>query len=627
MHRDTDRHKLFSRRVAVLGGSKLLLMSAIVGRMYYLQVIESERYKTLADDNRINYRLLAPPRGHIIDRFGRSMAINQKNHQVVLNFEGVKATDIRATLETLTSMIPLSDGDKRRVLREMRSRRSFVPITLKENLNWEEVAKIEVNSPDLPGVAIVVGQTRFYPHGPAVAHVLGYVAAVSKKEIDGDPLLELPGFRIGKSGIEKVHDLALRGASGASQVEVDAIGRVMRELERREGQAGAEISLTIDLELQKMVTKRLKDYSGAVVVMDAHNGDVLSMVSSPSFDPNAFNTGLSVRSWQALVSNPRAPLTNKSIAGQYPPGSTFKMVVALAALERGVVTPASRFFCSGSVKLGNAEFHCWRKHGHGTIDLVKAISQSCDVYFYEVAQRLGIDRISTIAQKLGLGQKLGLNLPGERNGLIPTKRWKHKVVGSSWQQGETLIAGIGQGYVLTTPLQLAVMTARLVNGGYAVVPHLTRSVSTATETSTTVKEKVASLGISQRHLKVVREAMAEVVNGPRGTARKSRIQKSGFEMGGKTGTSQVRRISKAERDVGVRKNKELPWEQRDHSLFVGYAPLNAPRYVVSVVIEHGGGGSKIAAPMARDILYEAQIRNAARPGVTPKVTGYSGEPA
>lgn len=627
MHRDTDRHKLFSRRVAVLGGSKLLLMSAIVGRMYYLQVIESERYKTLADDNRINYRLLAPPRGHIIDRFGRSMAINQKNHQVVLNFEGVKATDIRATLETLTSMIPLSDGDKRRVLREMRSRRSFVPITLKENLNWEEVARIEVNSPDLPGVAIVVGQTRFYPHGPAVAHVLGYVAAVSKKEIDGDPLLELPGFRIGKSGIEKVHDLALRGASGASQVEVDAIGRVMRELERREGQAGAEISLTIDLELQKMVTKRLKDYSGAVVVMDAHNGDVLSMVSSPSFDPNAFNTGLSVRSWQALVSNPRAPLTNKSIAGQYPPGSTFKMVVALAALERGVVTPASRFFCSGSVKLGNAEFHCWRKHGHGTIDLVKAISQSCDVYFYEVAQRLGIDRISTIAQKLGLGQKLGLNLPGERNGLIPTKRWKRKVVGSSWQQGETLIAGIGQGYVLTTPLQLAVMTARLVNGGYAVVPHLTRSVSTATETSTTVKEKVASLGISQRHLKVVREAMAEVVNGPRGTARKSRIQKSGFEMGGKTGTSQVRRISKAERDVGVRKNKELPWEQRDHSLFVGYAPLNAPRYVVSVVIEHGGGGSKVAAPMARDILYEAQIRNAARPGVTPKVTGYSGEPA
>ncbi|MBT4702141.1 MAG: penicillin-binding protein 2, partial [Rhodospirillaceae bacterium] len=243
MHRDTDRHKLFSRRVAVLGGGKLLLMSALVGRMYYLQVVESERYKTLADDNRINYRLLAPPRGHIIDRFGRSMAINQENHQVVLSFEGAKATDIRATLETLTAMIPLSDGDKRRVLREMRRRRSFVAITLKENLNWEEVARIEVNAPDLPGVAIDVGQTRFYPHGPEVAHVLGYVAAVSEKEIDGDPLLELPGFRIGKSGIEKIHDLALRGAGGASQVEVDAIGRVMRELERREGQAGAEVSL------------------------------------------------------------------------------------------------------------------------------------------------------------------------------------------------------------------------------------------------------------------------------------------------------------------------------------------------------------------------------------------------
>ncbi|MBT3766015.1 MAG: penicillin-binding protein 2 [Rhodospirillales bacterium] len=627
MHRDTDRHKLFSRRVAVLGGGKLLLMSALVGRMYYLQVVESERYKTLADDNRINYRLLAPPRGHIIDRFGRSMAINQENHQVVLSFEGAKATDIRATLETLTAMIPLSDGDKRRVLREMRRRRSFVAITLKENLNWEEVARIEVNAPDLPGVAIDVGQTRFYPHGPEVAHVLGYVAAVSEKEIDGDPLLELPGFRIGKSGIEKIHDLALRGAGGASQVEVDAIGRVMRELERREGQAGAEVSLTIDLELQKMVTRRLKDHSGAVVVMDAHNGDVLSMVSSPSFDPNAFNTGLSVQNWQTLISNPRAPLTNKAIAGQYPPGSTFKMVVALAALERGIITPATQFFCSGSVELGDAEFHCWKKHGHSTVDLMKGISQSCDVYFYEIARRVGIDRIAAMARRLGFGGRLGLDLPGEQTGLIPTKRWKRKAVGSSWQQGETLIAGIGQGYVLATPLQMAVMTARLVNGGYAVVPHLTRSVSTLTETSTMVQEEIASLGIARRHLKAVSDAMADVVNGPMGTARKSQIQRSGFEMGGKTGTSQVRRITKAERDTGVRKNEELPWEQRDHSLFVGYAPLNAPRYVVAVVIEHGGGGSKTAAPIARDILYEAQVRNAARPGVKPKVAGYGSEPA
>jgi len=626
MHRDTDRHKLFSRRAAVLGGGKLLLMSALVGRMYYLQVVESERYKTLADDNRINYRLLAPPRGHIIDRFGRSMAINQKNHQVVLSFEGVKATDIRATLEALTAMIPLSDGATHRVLREMRRRRSFVPITLKENLNWEEVARIEVNAPDLPGVAIDVGQTRFYPHGPDVAHVLGYVAAVSGKEIDDDPLLELPGFRIGKSGIEKAHDLTLRGAGGASQVEVDAIGRVMRELERREGQAGAEISLTIDLELQKMVTRRLKNHSGAVVVMDAHNGDVLSMVSSPSFDPNAFNTGLSVQNWQELVSNPRAPLTNKAIAGQYPPGSTFKMVVALAALELGVVTTASQFFCSGSVKLGDAEFHCWKKHGHGTVDLSKGITQSCDVYFYEIARRLGIDQISAMARKLGFGQRLGLDLPGEQSGLMPTKSWKRKAVGSSWQQGETLIAGIGQGYVLATPLQLAVMTARLVNGGYAVVPHLIRSVTTLTETSTVIQEEISSIGIARRHLKAVSDAMANVVNGPTGTARKSRIQRSGFEMGGKTGTSQVRRISKAERDVGVRKNKELPWEQRDHSLFVGYAPLNAPRYVVAVVIEHGGDGSKTAAPMARDILYEAQVRNAARPGVAPKVSGFGDEP-
>lgn len=627
MHRDTERHKLFSRRMAVLGGGKLLLVSALVARMYYLQVVESERYKTLANDNRINYRLLAPPRGHIIDRFGRSMAINQENHEVVLNFEGAKTTDVRATLEALTTMVPLSDKDKRRVLREMRRRRSFVAITLKENLNWEEVARIEVNSPDLPGVSIDVGQTRFYPHGREVAHVLGYVAAVSEKEIDGDPLLELPGFRIGKSGIEKIHDLALRGAGGTSQVEVDAIGRVMRELERREGQAGAEVSLTIDLELQKMVVERLKNYSGAVVVMDAHNGDVLSMVSSPSFDPNAFNTGLSIQAWQSLISNPLSPLTNKAIAGQYPPGSTFKMVVALAALERGTVTEASEFFCSGSIELGISKFHCWKKHGHGTVNLQKAITESCDVYFYKVARKLGIDRISAMAQKLGLGQKLGLDLPGERKGLTPTKKWKRKVVGSSWQQGETLIAGIGQGFVLATPLQLAVMTARLVNGGFAVRPYLTRSVSTQTNTTVVDQKEAVSLGIDRQHLQAVTDAMASAVNGATGTARRSQIKQAGFEMGGKTGTSQVRRISEAERDVRVLKNKELPWEQRDHSLFVGYAPLNAPRYVVSVVIEHGGDGSKTAAPIARDILYKAQLGNSVRPGVAPKTPSIDSDTA
>jgi penicillin-binding protein 2 len=626
MRRDIDLHKLFSRRMAILGGAKLLLLSTLAGRMYYLQVVESKRYQMLSDDNRFNYRLLAPQRGRIIDRFGRPLAINKENHQVVLNFEGMKLADVKATLTLLTTMVPLSGNDKRRALREMRRRRSFVAITLKENLNWEEVARIEVNSPDLPGIAINVGKTRFYPHGREIAHVLGYVSAVSAKDLGSDPLLELPGFRIGKSGIEKRHDLALRGSGGASQVEVDAIGRVMRQLERREGQAGSEVSLTIDLGLQKLVANRLKKHSGAVVVMDANNGDILSMVSSPSFDPNAFNTGLSVKAWQSLISNPRAPLTNKAIAGQYPPGSTFKMVVAIAALERGTVSETSEFFCSGSLELGSSKFHCWKKHGHGSVNFKKAIAESCDVYFYEVSRKLGIDRISEMAQKLGLGQTLGLDLPGERKGLMPTKRWKQKVVGSSWQQGETLIAGIGQGFVLATPLQLAVMTARLVNGGFAVTPHLTRSVSTQENMPIVVHEEVKSLGIKHGYLKAVTDAMASVVNGPTGTARKSQIQRAGFEMGGKTGTSQVRRISKAERDVRVLKNKELPWEQRDHSLFVGYAPLSAPRYVVSVVIEHGGGGSKTAAPIARDILYKAQLNNSARPGVVLKRPGVGSDP-
>lgn len=609
MHRDSERHKLFSRRAAMLAGGKAALLSALVGRMYYLQVVEADRYKTLADENRINFRLLAPPRGRIVDRFGVPIADNQQNYRVVLIPE--QTGDVEETLLRLGRIIPISEGEKKSILREISRKRGFVPVTLRENMSWREVARIEVNTPDLPGVMIDVGQSRHYPFAREMAHVLGYVAAVSEGETEGDPLLELPGFRIGKSGIEKVYDLALRGSSGSSQVEVNAFGRVIRELERSEGQPGVRLQLTIDAVLQRIATEKLGEESGSVVVMDVHSGDVLAMASTPGFDPNAFNKGLSTEQWNALISNEKSPLINKSIGGHYAPGSTFKMAVALAALEKGVISADSEIFCNGKMPLGNAVFHCWKKGGHGAVDLNAGIAQSCDVYFYEIARRTGIERIAKMARRLGMGERLGLDLPGERPGLIPSDAWKRGAIGAPWQKGETLLAGIGQGYVLATPLQLAVMTSRLVNGGVAVTPRLTRDIVKPGGIEPRAPEKPEDLGLVPAHLDLIRKAMNTVVNVPGGTAYRSRIEEPDLRMGGKTGTAQVRRISKQEREVRVLKNEELPWKKRDHALFVGFAPVHAPRYAAAVIVEHGGGGSKVAAPIARDVLEAVQRRNAA----------------
>ncbi|MCW8916571.1 MAG: penicillin-binding protein 2 [Magnetovibrio sp.] len=604
MHRDSERHKLFTRRALMLAGGKTVLLSVLAGRMYYLQVVESERYVTLADENRINLRLLPPPRGRIVDRHARPMADNQQNYRVVIIPE--QAQDVERTLDRLSLIVSLSPGERRRILREVKRKRAFVPITVRENLDWREVARIEVNTPDLPGVLIDVGQSRNYKSGPETAHVLGYVASVSEKELTGDPLLELPGFRIGKAGVEKVYDLALRGSGGSSQVEVNALGRVIRELNRQEGQPGTEVRLTIDRDLQNYIANYLGNESASVVVMDVHSGEVLALVSSPSFDPNSFNKGLSQAEWESLISNPRAPLTNKSIAGQYAPGSTFKPAVALAALDKGVITPETKVHCGGSTKLGNTEFHCWKKGGHGPLDLRGAIEHSCDVYFYEVARRTGIDRIGAMARRFGFGDQLGLDLPGEKSGLVPDNKWKMGAIGSPWQLGETLIAGIGQGYILTTPLQLAVMTARLANGGRAVKPRLTTDQFSPEGVQPYPTDEAESLGLPPDHLSIVLKGMEDVVNAPTGTAYRSRIKEPEWRMAGKTGTVQVRRISKAERETGVLKNKDLPWEERDHALFVGYAPFDKPRFAISVVVEHGGGGSSTAAPIARDILRETQ---------------------
>ncbi len=605
MHRDSDRHKLFNRRTAMLAGGQLMLLGALTGRLYYLQVVESDKYATLADENRINFRLLPPPRGRITDRNGLPIADNQQNYRLLLISENTLS--VEGTLRALERIIPLGESEKRRIIRDVKRNKSFVPVTVRENLEWPEVSQIEVNTPDLPGVLIDVGESRDYPYGEEFAHVLGYVAAVSHDETTDDPLLDLPGFRIGKAGIEKVHDLALRGSGGNSQVEVNAFGRVIRELSRQEGLPGAEVQLTLDAGLQHFAATRIAGESATVVVMDVRNGEVLALTSSPSFDPNLFNQGLSTAEWNDLVNNPRSPLINKSIQGQYAPGSTFKMVVALAALERGVITPDTQFFCNGKMTLGDAEFHCWKKSGHGIMDCLNAITQSCDVYFYQVALRIGIERIAAMAKRMGLGEPLGIDLPGERGGLIPTPEWKKSAIGSSWQKGETVILGIGQGYILTTPLQLATMTARLANGGVVVKPHLTpQVVEPGSVEAQFTPQPAESIGLSPAHLTLVRKAMSQVVNDPYGTAFRARIIKEDEAMGGKTGTVQVRRISKAEREQGVRKNEDMEWEERDHALFVGYAPVDNPRFSVAVVVEHGGSGSSAAAPIARDVLQEVQ---------------------
>ena len=608
MFRDNERHKTFSRRSLFLIGGQLALFSGLVSRMYYLQVLESDKFKTLADENRISYRIIAPRRGQILDRYGRPMAINKVNYRVMMIPENIN--NLELTLKKLTYIIDLNKYDVLRLKRDIKRYRSFTPILLKENLDWEKIAKIEVNTDQLKGIIVDVGEQRFYPSGSAVAAVCGYVSPVTDQQKERDPLFNVPGFKVGRSGIEKFYDSVLRGKSGSKQIEVNAFGRQIRELEKREGQEGKDLWLTIDLELQKYVSERLEVESASCVVMDIHRGDLLALVSTPSFDPNAFNRGLTKSQWQNILKNSRNPLNNKAISGQYAPGSTFKMVVALAALEKGIISYRSNYLCTGSLELGDSIFHCWKEHGHGKMNLTSAIAQSCDVYFYEVAKRLGIDAISSMARRLGLGQIFDIELAGEAKGLMPTRDWKKKNKNSSWQQGETLLAGIGQGLILATPLQLAVMTSRIVNGGKAVSPRLTKGIllnePDISPSSNSKLENFKHIGVNTKNLNLIKKSMSFVTNSPQGTAFKARIIDPKYRFGGKTGTVQVRRISAEERELGVKKNKDLEWHERDHALFVGYAPLSNPSYAVSVVIEHGGGGSKVAAPLARDILFKVQ---------------------
>ncbi|MBL4907585.1 MAG: penicillin-binding protein 2 [Sneathiella sp.] len=621
--RDKEKARVFTRRSLLLAGGQAAVMSVLAGRLYYLQVIQSDEYTMMANDNRMNIRLLAPLRGRILDRFGEEVASNRQNYRVVLIREQTKS--VEETLDRLSDLVPVAEADRARVLKETKRKRGFVPIPVMENLTWAEFATINVHVPELPGIQLDVGETRYYPFGPLFAHTVGYVGAVSEKDLQNqepDPLLELPGFRIGKNGIEKFYDRSLRGTAGTSRVEANAYGRVIRELSRQEGRPGNDLVLTIDAELQKFATTRMGVESAAATILDIHTGDILAMVSVPSFDPNSFTTGISTKEWRGLQGNPKHPLSNKAVAGQYPPGSTFKMMVALAALEAGVISSEYQVYCNGSTKLGRHKFHCWKRGGHGKLKLRQAIEQSCDVYFYDIARKVGIDKIAEMANRFGLGHTLGLDLRGERAGLIPTTDWKRAVRGQRWQVGDTFNAGIGQGFVLSTPLQLAVMTARLANGGKAVTPRLVRQIDPEPVEGEAPDPIDLDMGIGKASLRIVLAGMFDVVNSKRGTGRGSKIKIKGWEMAGKSGTAQVRRISKKERLTGVLKSNERPWKERDHALFVAYAPFDEPRYAVSVIIEHGGSGSRAAAPIARDLLQEAlrldPVRNKTRANFTTK---------
>jgi penicillin-binding protein 2 len=619
MKRRNPRGKILTRRALVLAGSQAALLSALAGRLYYLQVVEAPKFSMLADENRINIRLLVPPRGHIVDRFGVPLATNRPTYQAVMIPE--QAGDIGQTLDAVARLVPFTDADRRRVLHDMRDRHSYVPVVLCEDMDWGEMARIDVNAVDLPGVSIDQGLIRHYPFSDETSHAVGYVGPVSQNELDSDdPLVELPDFRVGKSGIEKQYDLELRGTAGTSEVEVNAFGRVVRELAREDGIPGEQIVLGIDMALQDLAMRRCAaQRSASAVVLDSWTGEVLALASAPGFKPGDFASGLSAAQWKALVDNPYNPLTNKAIAGTYAPGSTFKPCVAMSALEAGVITPETQFFCPGYLRLGDAVFHCWKRGGHGLISLDRAIRESCDVYFYHVADLVGIDRIAAMAHRFGLGAPTDIDIPGEKPGLIPTRAWKLATFGVPWQRGETLSCGIGQSYVAVTPLQQAVYVSRLATGRL-VAPKLARAAGVMTPTSPIVESishTFAPLGVHEKNLAVIRDAMYGVVNEPHGTAYSARIANPAMAMGGKTGTSQVHRITEAEREHGhLTGTTGIPWKERDNALFIAFAPTSAPRYTCAVVVEHGGAiggeGGAVAAPIAHDLLLAAQQRDPAR---------------
>ncbi|MAJ95212.1 MAG: penicillin-binding protein 2 [Paracoccaceae bacterium] len=606
------RHFRTTRRGLLVGGLQLGFCGLLAWRMHHLQVEKADSFRLIADENRINIRLIPNQRGEIYDRNGVKLAGNEASYKITMVAED--AGDISLILERLSKIIKLSPEDINRSKAELDRSAKFLPVTIVDRLERDDIAKIAVNAPMLPGINPEIGFSRTYPLGEIFAHVVGYVGPVSSRDLelreDPDPLLRIPRFQIGKVGIERELETTLRGKAGIKRVEVNALGRVMREIERKEGSKGANLKLTLDTNLQAYVRARLGTESASVVVLDCKSGEILAICSSPAYDPNKFVRGISFNDYGILRDDNHRPLASKTVQDAYPPGSTFKMVTVLAALEAGIIDHREKIRCNGHVEVSSRKFHCWKRDGHGNVDLVKSLRESCDVYYYELAQRVGIEKIAEVARVLGLGKSFNIEMSAVTSGIVPDKLWKRNARSREWVVGDTVNSSIGQGYVLSSPLQLAVMMARIATGN-EILPKLIKSIN-GFESDAVPGE----LSLNKNNLKLIRKALFEVTNDKRGTAYHSRVLDKKSKIIGKSGTSQVRNISTVERTLGVLENKDLPWDQRDHALFVNYAPYDDPKIAVSVVVEHGGSGSTVAAPIARDITLQAIYKG------TPPITAY-----
>mgnify|MGYP005840138441 CR=1 FL=1 len=606
LKKDTQESQTrITRRGLLLGGSMVGFSGLLALRMRFMQVEQADQFRMLADENRISIRLIPPARGRIFDRNGIIIAENTPSYRI--NIVREEARDLDAVIARLARIVELKPEELDRAMRDLRELRGDTPVTVADRVSWADLSRVAVNAPALPGVTPEVGLSRHYPYDAFFAHVLGYVGPVSDRDLERieapNQLLLIPRFQVGKIGLEALRENSLRGKAGSKRVEVNAAGRVMRELDRTEGEAGADFQTTIDAKLQAYAQVRLAGESAAAVVIDCETGDLLACASSPSYDPNLFVRGISSSDYNALLNDKYRPLPNKAVQGVYPPGSTFKMVTALAALEAGIFSAEDIIRCRGYLEVSNRRFHCWKRAGHGNMNLHASLRESCDVYYYELALKTGIDNISAMAKRLGIGIDHDLPMTSVARGLAPSREWKREVRDAEWRIGDTVNASIGQGYVLASPLQLAIMTARIATGR-EITPRLIKSIDGIEQPS----GRGGDLGLNENHLRQIRKGMFAVSNSNRGTAFGSRILTEEFQMSGKTGTSQVR--------SAVVNNADVPWEERDHALYVNYAPAENPRIAVAVVIEHGGGGSKAAAPVARDITLQALY------GEDPPLTAY-----
>ncbi len=580
-----NARQAFNRRAMLLGIGQAGIFASLSARLYNLQITEGNRYALLADENRIGVEVLAPQRGRILDRAGQVLAANTEGYRAVI--VPAIARDLRGVLQRFSRIEPLSFDDMERVVARSRRQSSNIAIVLAQDLSWERLAELNLNAPALPGVRTEPAGRRQYYFGPAMGHVVGYIGAIERRAMNDNPVLRLPGMRVGRAGMERGLEEDLRGKAGSVTTEVDARGRVVRIIDQVEPKPGRDIALTIDTDLQSLIMAKLAGFRRASsVVIGVPSGEVLAMASSPGFDPNAVASANDTSEWTKLQTAPDDPLNNRAVRGQYPPGSTFKMVTALAALEAGKVDLKERLPCEGVFEYYGQRYRCWRRSGHESCDLHKALRESCDCYFYELARRAGIEAIATTARKLGLGVQHNAGIVEAKPGLIPDHDWKRGRFGRGWLGGETILAGIGQGYVLATPMQLAVMTARLASG-LEITPTLVQR---------TDARPAQPLALSATALQAVRRAMTAVVNEDGGTGGRAQGEDGDYLLAGKTGTSQVSTLSRDSVQA------DIPWIRRDHALFVAYAPVSAPRYALATVVEHGGGGGAVAAPLSREIM-------------------------